>query len=136
MPTRSPNLRLRPAEPLAQFGESRRLLHAVQVLALQVLDDRHLRRLLVGTAAQLPEWFPCPAIFDAPAAPFAKHQQVAPSFSGRTTSGDHAARLDGVAQLDQKLLIKLNPRLVGLGSIWSSGICRTDSPAAGRAACA
>src|SRR5438105_12619941 len=46
-----PDLLLREAEFLAEAGKRLGLLVAVQVLALQVLDDGHLRSLLVGDVA-------------------------------------------------------------------------------------
>ena len=83
-----PDLLLRQSEFPAQFGERRRLLHAVQVLALQVFDDRHLRRLLIGdlahnrreSSSSPPAWKRGIAARPAPA-------QYRPSAPGRTTIG-------------------------------------------------
>ena len=45
------NLRLCQLELLAQHAKRFRLLQRAQILALQVFDDRHFRRLLIGDLA-------------------------------------------------------------------------------------
>ena len=84
-----PNLLLGQSKISAQLGKRRRLLDAVQVLPLQVLDDSHLRRLLVGNASHHRRNRRLPRQLRRPATPLAQNQRVSP-----VRAGTHHHRLN------------------------------------------
>jgi len=61
---------------LAQLRKRNRLLHAIQILPLQVLDHRHLSRLLVGNLTHNRRDGRPPRNLRSPAAPLAKDQKI------------------------------------------------------------
>ena len=89
------------------------MLVAVQVLALQVFDDRHLRGLLVGDVADERGNLRFAGELRSFRAPRAGNQKIAAVLAGTHHDGlDDAVSLDGVGQLLQLFFRNFGARLV------------------------
>ena len=106
---------LREIELVGEPLEGVRLFHGVQVLALEVLDERHLERELFGNLPHddrnARQRRP---LRGAPPA-FASDQLVAKADSAHDKRLNDSARADRARQLFESLLAETGPRLIGAG---------------------
>jgi len=85
-----------------------RLLDRVQILALDILDQRHLERLVVAELADDGRDFVQPRPLRRPPAPLASDDLEAVAVRADDDRLDDAARLDGLGEFDQRLFLE-NP---------------------------
>ena len=95
------------------MSERLRLLQTIQILPLQVLDDRHLRRLLLRHSLHDRRDRRLPRQLRRPQPPLAQNQHIAPVHS-RTHHNrlQHSLHLDRPRQLLQQIVIKIRTSLM------------------------
>src|SRR5690606_10176911 len=106
-------LLVRHAEFVEQPLYAGRLLHGIEVLALDVLDEAHGERRLVGHLAHHRGHFGEPGHLRRAPAPFARDELVATAFHGPDQHRLHEPLLaDGRGEIGERRLVHPGPRLI------------------------
>src|ERR1022692_3358072 len=109
------NVFLGQLEILAQVGEGLGLLHAIQVLALEVFYQRHLRRLLLRDPLHDCGSVWLPRQPRSPQAPLAQNKDEPPLPPGTHHDWlDHSLHGNRIRQFLERGLIEVSARLVGI----------------------